>query len=97
MLNNGLPLSYYPPYRKALRDLKSALEKGEGTLKRCSMNNAKGVIAMIDLALKDPEKLMMNGSFEGYELPEKYYQNLQRWKKRRRKGGCEDENRKNGY
>lgn len=84
MQNNGLPLSYYPPYRKALRDLKSALEKAEGFLKRCGMNNTKGTIAIIDVVLKDPERLMLTASLEGYELPEKYYRNLQKWEKKRR-------------
>lgn len=84
ILKNEVPLAYYTAYRKALRDLKSALEKAEEFLKRCGMNNTKGTIAIIDVVLKDPSRLMLTASFEGYELPEKYYQNLKKWKKKRR-------------
>lgn len=35
-----------------------------------SMNNWKGMMAVIDMVLADPEKLMYSASLEGYEIPE---------------------------
>ena len=71
-IDNGLPLHYYPVYRKALRDLKDGIEKVGDGFKMYSMNNWKGMMAVIDMVLADPEKLMYSASLAGYEIPEPY-------------------------
>lgn len=75
---DDLPLPYYRAYRKALRDLKAGIEKVGDNLKMYGMNNWKGMIAIIDMVLQDPEKLMYSQSLEGYEIPEPY---LGKWEK----------------
>lgn len=83
-IDNGLPLHYYPVYRKALRDLKDGIEKVGDGFKMYSMNNWKGMIAVIDMVLADPEKLMYSASLEGYEVPEPYLTKFRAWQKKQK-------------
>lgn len=82
---NKIPLYYYRAYRKALRDLKGALEKCQEFLKYCGMNNTKGTIAIIDTVLEDPERLMYSQSLSGYEIPDLYLQKYRKWQKNKKK------------
>lgn len=70
--DNNMPLYCYRIYRKALRDIRNALEKCESGLKIYGMNNIKGCIAAIDMALTDIEILSETQSLEGYAIPEFY-------------------------
>ncbi len=79
-----LPLWYYPAYRKALRDLREALQKSSDHIKRCGMNNTKGICAIIGLVLNDPKKLMYSQSLTGYEVPEPYLSKFRAWKKKQK-------------
>lgn len=83
-IDSGLPLHYYPVYRKALRDLKDGIEKVGDGFKRYSMNNWKGMMAVIDMVLADPEKLMYSASLEGYEIPEPYLTKFRAWQRRQK-------------
>ena len=74
-VENNLPLQYYSAYRKALRDLKSAIEKEGDSFKHYGMNNWRGMVAVIDIVLKDPEKLMYSASLTGYEVRNRIWQN----------------------
>lgn len=83
-----LPLWCYPAYRKALRDLREALGKSSEHLRRCGMNNTKGIVAILGLVLEDPEPLMLTQSLAGYEVPEPYLSKFRAWqRKQREKGG----------
>ena len=83
-IDSGLPLHYYPVYRKALRDLKDGIEKVGDGFKRYSMNNWKGMMAVIDMVLADPEKLMYSASLEGYEIPEPYITKFRAWQRKQK-------------
>ena len=50
-MENDLPLQYYPAYRKALRDLKAAIEKVGDNFKPYGMNNWKGMVAVIETVI----------------------------------------------
>lgn len=84
-MENGLLLPYYRAYRKALRDLKAGIETVGDNLKMYGMNNWKGMIAIIDTVLQDPEKLMYSQSLEGYEIPEPYLGKWEKYKAKVRK------------
>lgn len=81
---DDLPLWYYPAYRKALRDLREALQKSSDHIKRCGMNNTKGVCAIIGIVLNDPEKLMYSQSLKGYEVPKSYLSKFRAWQKKQK-------------
>ena len=83
-MENDLPLKYYPAYRKALRDLKAAIEKVGDNFKYYGMNNWKGMVAVIDMVLQDPEKLMYSASLTGYEIPEPYMTKWRKYQKKQR-------------
>lgn len=83
-IDNGLPLHYYPVYRKALRDLKDGIEKIGDGFKMYSMNNWKGMMAVIDMVLEDPEKLMYSASLKGYEVPEPYLNKFRAWQRKQK-------------
>lgn len=85
IMENDLPLPYYRAYRKALRDLKAGVEKVNDNLKMYGMNNWKGMIAIIDMVLQDPEKLMYSQSLKGYEIPEPYLGKWEKYKEKVRK------------
>ena len=55
-IDSGLPLHYYPVYRKALRDLKEGIEKVGDGFKMYSMNNWKGMMAVIDMVFSRSRK-----------------------------------------
>ena len=80
-MENELPLYYYPAYRKALRDLRTAIEKVGDNFKRYGMNNWKGMVAVIDMVLQDPEKLIYSASLTGYEVPEPYMSKFIKWQR----------------
>lgn len=97
-IESGLPLHYYPVYRKALRDLKDGIEKVGDGFKMYSMNNWKGMMAVIDMVLADPEKLMYSASLEGYEIPEPYITKFRAWqRKQKEKLEMEKELRISGF
>lgn len=77
-----MELQYYRFYKKSLRDLKIALENSSDFLKHCGMNNITGVQTIIEIVLKDPDILMLTGSISGYEVPEKYWKNYDKWRKK---------------
>lgn len=79
-----LPLQYYSAYRKALRDLKAAIEKTGHHLRYYGMNNSKGIVAIIDMVLQDPGKLMYTASLEGYEIPEPYLTKFRKWQRKQK-------------
>ena len=83
-VENNLPLQYYSAYRKALRDLKSAIEKEGDSFKHYGMNNWRGMVAVIDIVLKDPEKLMYSASLTGYEVPEPYLAKFREWQRKQK-------------
>ena len=83
-MENDLPLQYYPAYRKALRDLKNAIEKVGNNFKHYGMNNWKGMMAIIDMVLQDPEKLMYSASLTGYDIPEPYLTKWRKWQQKQR-------------
>lgn len=88
---NEIPLPYYRAYRKALRDLKAGIEKVNDNLKMYGMNNWKGMIAIIDMVLQDPEKLMFSQSLSGYEIPEPYLSKWEKYKAKMRDKSKEDQ------
>ena len=92
-MGNDIPLHYYAAYRKALRDLKAAIEKVGDHFKMYGMNNWKGMAAVIDVVLQDPEKLMYSASLTGYDIPEPYLTKWRKWqqKQRERLGAVKDE------
>ena len=81
-METDIPLHYYSAYRKALRDLKAAIEKVGDNFKMYGMSNWKGMAAVIDVVLQDPEKLMYSASLTGYEIPEPY---MTKWRKYQQK------------
>ena len=83
-MENDLPLQYYPVYRKALRDLKTAIEKVGNNFKLYGMNNWKGMVAVIDMVLQDPEKLMYSASLTGYEIPTPYIEKFRLWQRKQK-------------
>ena len=83
-MENDLPLQYYPAYRKALRDLKTAIEMVGDNFKRYGMNNWKGMVKVIDVVLKDPEKLMYTASLKGYDIPEPYLSKWRKWQQKKK-------------
>lgn len=80
-----IPLAYYSAYRKALRDLKSAIEEVGDNFRPYGMNNWKGMVAVIDMVLQDPEKLMCSVSITGYTIPEPYQRKYKKWLEKKRK------------
>lgn len=92
MMRNAtdIPLEYYRAYRKALRDLKVGIEKVNENLKKYGMNNWKGMIAIIDMVLQDPEKLMLSQSLSEYEIPEPYLSKWEKYKAKMREKLKED-------
>ena len=85
-MENDIPLQYYPAYRKALRDLKAAIEKVGDNFKPYGMDNWKGMVAVIDMVLQDPEKLMYSASLTGYDIPEPYLTKWRKWQQKQREG-----------
>ena len=83
-MKNDLPLQYYPVYRKALRDLKAAIEQVGNNFRLYGMNNWKGTVAVIDMVLQDPEKLMYSASLTGYDIPEPYLTKWRKWQQKQR-------------
>ena len=83
-MEKDLPLQYYPAYRKALRDLKTAIEMVGDNFKRYGMNNWKGMVKVIDVVLKDPEKLMYTASLKGYDIPEPYLSKWKNWQQKKK-------------
>lgn len=83
-MKNDLPLQYYPAYRKALRDLKTAIEDVGDNFKHYGMNNWKGMVAVIDMVLQNPEKLMHTASLTEYEIPEPYLKKFRDWKRKQK-------------
>ena len=74
-----IPLAYYSVYRKALRDLISAIEEVGDNFRTYGMNNWKGMVAVIDRVLQDPETLMCTVSITGYTIPETYLRKYKKW------------------
>lgn len=83
-MKNDLPLQYYPTYRKALRDLKTAIEDVGDNFKHYGMNDWKGMVAVIDMVLQNPEKLMYTASLAEYEIPEPYLKKFRDWKRKQK-------------
>lgn len=81
-MKNGIPLHYYPTYRKALIDLRNGIEGVGNNFKIYGMNNWRGMVAVIDMVLQNPEKLMCYGDLSEYDIPEPY---LTKWKEKRKK------------
>ena len=87
---DDISLTCYSAYRKALRDLKFAIERVGDNFKPYGMNNWKGMVAVIDMVLQDPEKLMRSVSLTGYTIPEPYQGKYKKWAEKKRKEMAEN-------
>ena len=91
---NGISLQYYPVYRKALRDLKAAIEKVGDNFKPYGMNNWKGMVAVIDMVLQDVDPLMETQSITKYTVPKQYQEKYKKWAEKKRKEMAENRERR---